>query len=447
MKNRSFFIITLIAACSALSAQNPLVTHMYTADPTARCYDGKLYVYPSSDVVPPKNLANINNGFCMPGYHGFSLEGGSTWKDHGWILKENDVPWGEKDTYAMWAPDCVKKDGKYYYYFPAKAKNDKAFRRIGVGVSDNPMGPFKWEKNYIKGIQGIDPGLFVDDDNQAYLYYGGGQKLYGVKLSDDMKSIEGEPVEISGLPFGYKEGSFLFKKDSAYYFTFAHVFPEEGYTIGYATSDSPLGPFVYRGKIMDNIDNGTNHHSVVNYNGRWILFYHFWHVSGHNKLRSMCADYMEFTKEGAIKKVKPTLRGIGNPTIGDTIQVDRYNEIINASTSFVSGDEPKGWMVCEARNGAAVRFNGVDFGNGEAKKMMARVACENMGCNIEVRIGHQWGKVITKYKVPHTGGWGKWVTLESDILKQVKGKQDIFVRFYSDGGSTKTCNLNWLLLN
>lgn len=146
MKNRSFFIVTLIAACSALSAQNPLVTHMYTADPTARCYDGKLYVYPSSDVVPPKNLANINNGFCMPGYHGFSLEGGSTWKDHGWILKENDVPWGEKDTYAMWAPDCVKKDGKYYYYFPAKAKNDKAFRRIGVGVSDNPMGPFKWEK-------------------------------------------------------------------------------------------------------------------------------------------------------------------------------------------------------------------------------------------------------------------------------------------------------------
>lgn len=160
----------------------------------------------------------------------------------------------------------------------------------------------------------------------------------------------------------------------------------------------------------------------------------------------MCADYMEFTKEGAIKKVKPTLRGIGNPTIGDTIQVDRYNEIISASTTFVSGDEPKGWMVCEARNGAAVRFNGVDFGNGEAKKMMARVACENMGCNIEVRIGHQSGKVIAKYKVPHTGGWGKWVTLESDILEQVKGKQDIFVRFFSTNGSTKTANLNWLLM-
>ncbi|WP_291563165.1 family 43 glycosylhydrolase [Bacteroides sp.] len=441
-----FITAFFLGWASLLSAQNPLVTHMYTADPTARCFDGKLYVYPSSDAVPIKELIKANNGFCMPGYHGFSFEGGSSWKDHGWILKENDVPWGEKDTYAMWAPDCIKKDGKYYYYFPAKAKNDNAFRRIGVGVSDNPMGPFKWEKSFIEGIQGIDPGLFVDDDNQAYLYYGGGQKLYGVKLSDDMKSIDGEPVEIQSLPFGYKEGSFLFKKDGVYYFTFAHVFPDEGYTIGYATSNNPLGPFEYKGKIMDNIDNGTNHHSVVKYNDKWILFYHFWHISGCNKLRSMCADYMEFKPDGTIKKVVPTLRGIGNPAKGDTIQVDRYNEISNASISFVSGDEPMGWMVCEARTGSTVRFNGVDFGNGEAKKMQARVSCGNMGCTMEVRIGHQWGKVVAKYEIKNTGGWGKWVTLESDILEQVKGKQDIFIRFFSTNGSTKTANLNWLLM-
>ena len=155
--------------------------------------------------------------------------------------------------------------------------------------------------------------------------------------------------------------SFLFKREGRYYFTFAHVFPEEGYTIGYAMGSSPLGPFTYQGKIMDNISNGTNHHSIEQYQGRWILFYHWWDVSGFNKLRSMRADYMEFKEDGTIGKVVPTLRGIGTPGVGERIEVDRHSEIRNCETAFVVDGGDKGWMVCETKPNGMVRFDRVDF--------------------------------------------------------------------------------------
>lgn len=443
MKKKLLTVFAL-GLCAVASAQNPLVTHMYTADPTARVFDDKLFVYPSSDQVPPPGTDFPR--FCMPGYHVFSLERGSTWKDYGWLLKENDVPWGERNTFAMWAPDCIKKDGKYYFFFPAKPKNDKAFRRIGVGVSDKPQGPFKWNKNYIQGVSGIDPGLLLDDDNQAYLFFGGGHELYVAPLSGDMGSITKSPIKVEGLPYGYKEGSFPFKKDGKYYLTFAHVFPGEGYTIGYAISDKPMGPYKYYGKIMDNIENGTNHHSVVEYKGKWILFYHNWAISGFNKLRSMCADYMEFKKDGTIVKVVPTLRGIGNPTIGDTIQIDRYNEISNAQTAFLDNSEPKGWMVCEARHGSFVRFNGVDFGNGEAKSMKARFASGQRIGKIIVKIDNIKGKTIAEFPISFTGGWSNWKTISSSLNGKVKGLHNLYVIFIGEAGSTKTANLNWLML-
>lgn len=426
------------------TAQNPLVTHIYTADPTARAFDGKLYIYPSHDGIPEKGVEAPR--FFMPDYHMFSLENGNTWKDYGVILDQNEVPWGKKNSNGMWAPDCIKKGGNYYYYYPAPPKDGSTFRRIGVGVSKSPTGPFKWEENYIDGVDGIDPGLLLDDDGKAYMFFAGGKTIKGVKLKDNMKDIDGEVIKIEGIPKGYVEGPFPFKYNDVYYLTFAHVFPGEGYTIGYATSNSPLGPYVYSGKIMDNIDNGTNHHSVVNYKGKWILFYHWWDVSGFNKLRSMRADYMEFKKDGSIKKVKPTLRGIGNPTIGDTIQVDRYNEILNAKTAFVGGNEPKGWMVCDTKMMSHVKFNGVDFGDGRAKKIEARVACGRRIGSFEIRLKNPKGKLIATFPAGFTGGWNNWETIETDILENVSGVHDIFVVFKAEWGATKIVNLNWLLL-
>ncbi len=438
------FLFYFCFICIHVFGQNPLVTHMYTADPTARVFDNKLYIYPSHDIVPKPGEKAPK--FSMPDYHIFSLENGSTWKDHGRILDQNEVPWGKKDAYGMWAPDCIKKGDTYYYYYPAPPEDESFFRRIGVGTSKSPTGPFKWEENYISGVKGIDPGLLLDDNGKAYLYYGSGDDIYVAQLKDNMKEVTGNPIKVEGLPFGYKEGSFPFKHNGVYYYTFAHVFPEEGYTIGYATSDNPLGPFTYKGKIMDNVGNGTNHHSIVKYKGKWILFYHWWEISGYSRLRSMRADYMEFKEDGTIKKVKPTLRGIAKPTVGDTIQIDRYNEIKEAKTAFVGGNEPKGWMVCDTRMMGYVKFNDVDFGKGTAKTIAARFSCGQRNGSFEIRLDNPKGKLIADFPLHFTGGWNTWETMEAKIKEKVTGVHNIVVIFKSLWGADKIANLNWLIL-
>ena len=212
MKKNITVLFVLLA--QIVLAQNPLVTHMFTADPTARVFDGKLYVYPSHDIVPEEGVEAPS--FCMPDYHMFSLENGNTWKDYGVILDQNEVPWGKKNSYGMWAPDCIKKGDTYYYYYPADPQDGSSFRRIGVGTSKSPTGPFKWEKSYIKDVSGIDPGLLLDDDGKAYLYFGGGQELFGVPLKDNMKEVAAKPIKIEGLPKGYKEAAFPIKYNGLY---------------------------------------------------------------------------------------------------------------------------------------------------------------------------------------------------------------------------------------
>ncbi|MFI3319669.1 MAG: family 43 glycosylhydrolase [Rikenellaceae bacterium] len=436
-------ILAIVASIGSVVAENPFITHIFTADPTARVHDGKLFVYPSCDIVP-EGAKSDKPGFYMPGYHIFSLENGNTWKDYGWLAKEADIEWTKKGADAMWAPDCIEKDGKYYYFFPARCKEFK--QRIGMGVSDSPTGPFKWQPTYMKDVMGIDPGLLLDDDNQAYMFFGSGDYLQVAPLSDDMTKVAKKPIQVEGLPTGFKEGAFPFKRNGLYYLTFAHIFNEEGFTLGYATSDKPMGPYRYQGKIMDNIGDGTNHHSVVKYKDQWILFYHNWAISGMRKLRSICADYMEFNKNGTIKKVKPTLRGIGYPTLRDTIQIDRYSEISGAQTAFVSGGEPAGWMICEAANKSHVNFTNVDFADGSATKMVARMASGQRLGKIEVRKGNLTGDIIATFPIKHTGDWDSWVTVESDIQTKLTGLNDLCVLFTSENGSTKTANLNWLII-
>ena len=167
--HKKLFLLSMgLVLCTCfLKAQNPLITHMYTADPTAMVFDGKLYIYPSSDTVPPADYTRYQH--CMPGYNIFSLENGATWKDHGRFLNNDEVPWALKGSYSMWAPDCIEKDGKYYFYFPVRAAD--SVHRVGVAIGSSPTGPFKVEKDYIPGTKGIDPGLLKDDDGTFYMYF------------------------------------------------------------------------------------------------------------------------------------------------------------------------------------------------------------------------------------------------------------------------------------
>ena len=170
------------------SAQNPIIRDQYTADPTARVFGGKIYLYPSHDIHPP--VGQRQDWFCMADYHVFSSENLTDWHDHGVILTQEAVPWGKPDGYSMWAPDCVEKNGTYYFYFPDAPKGGRGFG-IGVATAKSPEGPFTCEPQPIKGISGIDPCVLLDDDGSAYIYWGGGG-IRGGKLKANMKELDGE---------------------------------------------------------------------------------------------------------------------------------------------------------------------------------------------------------------------------------------------------------------
>lgn len=297
--------------------RNPIIRGQFTADPTARVFNNKVYLYPSHDIVPP--AGQRQDWFCMEDYHVFSSENLVDWTDHGIIISQEQVPWGKPDGYSMWAPDCVERDGTYYFYFPDAPKEGRGFA-IGVATANHPEGPFKLEKEPIKGIAGIDPCVLVDKDGQAYIYWAG-MGIRGAKLKDNMKEVDGEQMEMQGLPEGFKEGPFVFRRGEWYYLTFPWVRGKKSSekdnpteTLAYAMSKSPLGPWEFKGLIMAEHENGcwTNHHSLVEYRGQWFLFYHHNDLSPNDdKRRSVCIDRVSFNHDGTIQQVAPTRRGVG----------------------------------------------------------------------------------------------------------------------------------------
>ncbi|MGY8896903.1 MAG: family 43 glycosylhydrolase [Paraglaciecola sp.] len=422
-----FQLLGLCCLSSSVLADNPLVTHMFTADPTARVFEDKVYIYPSTDVVCEEGFGN--NGFCMPSYNVFSSSNLHDWQDHGTIVDQTDVPWGKKDGFGMWAPDAIEKNGTYYFYFPDIPLDESGFRRIGVATSKSPAGPFTVNKDYIKGVSGIDPNVFIDDDGQAYLYFGGGEKLYVAKLQPNMVELASEPQEVKGLPSKYKEGPFLFKRNGLYYFTFPHS-PSGSEELAYAVGDSPLGPFEYQGMFMQRWRDGiwTNHHSVVEYEDQWYVFYHHHQISQNQHLRSMRADKLFFDNRGHIQMVTPTERGIGTPPASAKLQIDRYSMLSDkgVKVSKVTGNElPANWQVDWVENGAWLNYDRVDFEQGQAQKVIVQAASQTQGGTVEVRLGGPKGEIIALVPVRNTGGWGKWQTFEAPLNTKLTGVNNL----------------------
>ena len=232
-------------------SQNPIITNQFTADPSARVFDGKVYLYPSHD-IPPVVGKTRPDWFCMEDYHVFSSSNLTEWTDHGVILDQTQIPWANPTAYSLWAPDCIYRNGKYYFYFPAPLKDTTKGRgfSIGVAISDKPYGPFTPEPEPIKGVRGIDPNVLIDKDGQAYLYWSA-RNIFVAKLKENMIELESEPLIIANLPDkGLKEGPFVFERNGIYYLTFPHV---ENVTerLEYAIADNPMGPFEMVGVIMD----------------------------------------------------------------------------------------------------------------------------------------------------------------------------------------------------
>lgn len=321
----------------AKAVSQPLVEHIYTADPSAHVFDGRIYVYPSHDIDAGIPFNDNGDHFGMEDYHVLSMDrpGGEV-VDHGVALHVKDVPWAERQ---MWAPDANRKNGKYYFYFPAK-RPDGIFQ-IGVAVGDSPAGPFRPEPEAIKGSYSIDPAVFGDDDGAFYMYFGGiwgGQlqkyrnnvydpanELPGdsepalgpivARLTEDMLQFAEQPREIRivderGNPLlagdndrRFFEAAWMHKYNGQYYFSYS---TGDTHFLCYATGDNPYGPFTYRGRILNPVVGWTTHHSICEFQGQWYLFYHDSILSGGvTHLRSVKMAPITYNADGTIATIDP----------------------------------------------------------------------------------------------------------------------------------------------
>ncbi len=420
----SNFKLILAAALAAAglqaSAQNPIIRDQFSADPTARVFNGKLYLFPSHD-IPPASAADYprKDWFCMEDYHVFSSENLTDWTDHGVILNQKQVPWGNPTGYSMWAPDCIEKDGKYYFFFPNGTKEGRGFG-IGIATADKPEGPYTPMEKNIEGINGIDPGLLQASDGNTYIFWGAGRCA---KLKPSLTEIADDtPTEtmkwgdrefqmtgvncLKGLPSRQAEGPFPFEYNGNYYLTYPYV-RENTEVIGYAMAKNPMGPYEYKGIILEEWpDCWTIHQSVVNYKGQWYLFYHHNNYSPNfDKSRSVCVDSLFFNADGTIRPVKPTLRGVGINNATQKIQIDRYSEIGgSAKIEYLHANDAdttkrfEGWKTIFGSNGN-VRYNRVDFGAGKFKKAYIQYRSTTGG---SVTITDGTGKPIADGSLPQS---------------------------------------------
>ena len=442
-----FSAILLVPSALAAKAQNPVIRDQFTADPTARVFNGKVYLYPSHDIVPP--VGQRQDWFCMADYHVFSSENLTDWTDHGVIVSQEMVPWGKPDGYSMWAPDCVQKDGKYFFYFPNGPKSGRGFA-VGVAVGDSPEGPFELEPEPIKDVMGIDPCVLVDDDGGQYIYWAGGP-MRGARLKDNMKELAGPVTMMEGLPDGFKEGPFAFKRNGLYYLTFPWVRQEKGTeTLAYATSKSPLGPWNFRGIIMAEHANRcwTNHHSLVEYKGQWYLFYHTNFFSPKDdKRRSVCIEKLAFNSDGTIQEVKPTMRGVGINQATERIEIDRYSSAFDVQTAYVdTANTLRGACVTLPKKGSWVKYDNVDFSSITDGYLVINVMTHE-NTLLSVREKSTKGKVIARVAVTvksENGSYrrdmsGQWLTLTAPLEYTPKGITDLVITCEGDAVS-----IDWL---
>lgn len=322
---------------NAKAISQPLVKNIYTADPSAHVFNGKIYIYPSHDIDAGIPFNDNGDHFGMEDYHVISMDSPEAEAvDNGVALHVKDVPWAARQ---MWAPDAAHKDGKYYLYFPAKREDD--IFQIGVAVSDSPTGPFVAQPEAIKGSYTIDPAVFEDDDGNYYMYFGGiwGGQLQNyrnntysasnqepadsepalgpiaAKMSDDMLEFAEEPRELQiiddeGNPLlagdhdrRFFEASWMHKYNGKYYFSYS---TGDTHFLCYAIGDNPYGPFTYAGRILNPVVGWTTHHSICAYEDRWFLFYHDSTLSkGVTHLRSIKMAEIKYDADGKIITMDP----------------------------------------------------------------------------------------------------------------------------------------------
>jgi beta-xylosidase len=368
------------------TSQNPAITTIFTADPSAHVWgDGKVYIYASHDMDPSRGCD------LMDRYHVYSSTDMVNWVDEGEILRSDNVEWGRPEGGFMWAPDAAYKNGTYYFYYPhpsGTAWNDTW--KMGVATSNHPSKGFV-DRGYIEGLGGfamIDPCVLVDDDGRAYMYYGGGGRCAGGELNDDMLSLKNGMQDMVGID-DFHEAAWVFKRNGIYYLTYSDNLHNNN-RMKYATSSTPLGPWTYRGVFLEPTGCSTSHGSVAEYKGQWYMFYHNQEISNHGTLRSVCIDKLYFNEDGTIQTVIQTKVG-GIDPVGE-LPAPNPNEKQYTASIVGGGANLEGNVVTGLKqDGAYCQFEQVDGLNGGRAELHIQYATEERLAKLRLFVnGEDW---------------------------------------------------------
>jgi len=453
MRNKLAVIVAIIVLLPFVSkAQNPIIQTNYTADPAPMVHNGTVYLYTSHD-----EDNTVKNFFTMNDWRCYSSTDMVNWTDHGSILSYKVFEWSRGDA---WAGQCIYRNGKFYYYLPVNQKNGG--NAIGVAVSDSPTGPFKDAigSPLLVGYGYIDPTVYIDDDGQAYLYWGN-PNLWHVKLNEDMVSYNQEPgivkEDLNAENFGYRakkidnrtaayeEGPWLFKRDAKYYM----LYPSGGVPehLAYSTSTSPTGPWIYGDTIMHVLKEGgafTNHPGYIEFKGKSYLFYHNAALPGGGGFkRSVCIEPFTFNADGSIPLIASTKGGVKESAANLNPFVRVEAETIAWEEGIETANGKTGVYVTDISNGGYIKVRSVDFGTG-AKTFLASVAASSSKGEIEIRVDGKTGNLLGTLEVKNTGGDKTWKTLSCKVNK-VKGVHDIY--FVFKGGEGNLFNFDWWKFN
>jgi beta-xylosidase len=441
-----------LAFAGSAWAQNPIVQTYFTADPAPMVYNGTVYLYTSHDEdVTEKNFFTMRDWRC------YSSTDMVNWTDHGAVASLKNFTWMKKDNGA-WAVQCIERNGKFYLYVPIHGEG------VAVLVSDSPTGPFTDPigKRLVDSDhvwQDIDPTVAIDDNGQAYLYWGN-PKLWYVKLNKDMVSYDKSvgdkgivSIDMTTESFGskagrdgkpgptYTEGPWFFKRNNLYYMMYASEgIPEY---ISYSTAPTAEGPWAYQGRIMERADHlaFTNHAGIIDFKGNSYLFYHTHELSkGEGFKRSTSLEQFTYNADGSIPLIKPTKEGVTKSVANLNPFVKTEAETIAFSVGLKTlSDSKTGVYVTKIENGDYIKVRSVDFGKG-AKKFEASVASASEGGSIEIRIGGVDGELLGTCNVANTGGMLNWATMSCKV-KKVKGVHDLY--FVFKGGEGELFNFDF----
>ena len=408
----------------------PLVQTKYTADPAPMVYDGKVFLYTTHD-------EDNANGFMMKDWLLYTSTDMVNWEDHGAVASLKDFKWYDGDNGA-WAECVVERDGKFYMYCPIHGHG------IGVLVSDSPYGPFVdpigkplvWQKEH---WDDIDPSVFVDDDGQAYMYWGN-PNVYYVTLNEDMISYSGEIHKLDYKIEHYQEGPWFYKHDGMYYLAFASTCCPEG--IGYAMSDSPTGPWKSMGHIMDRTwRTRGNHPGIIDYKGQSYVFglnYELMHLETfrHHERRSVSAAPMYYNEDGSIQKVPYWL----DNELKQVEAFDPYRKVEAETMAWGYGlktrETDRAIYINNIDDGEFLMLKGVDFKKGARRLKVCASNEKESPAYIEVRIDSPDGPLCGRVKIEPTNGFKTFTC-------QLKGMSDVHKLYFVFKGESGSDLFEW----